>query len=406
METPANEPRVRYNPPWLVGMANLVLNGNGFIAAIPFLLRRAGLAVPEIASITAVLLIPSFSFFLWTPIVELGLSRRHWWMLLYTVAAALQFLALLQPLPAHLVWFAVLLFAANLALFAPLGILGPLVRDTVPVPLRGQASGWISATGLISASGAGLVIWIAEHWSRTALAASVAALGLIPVVVMWFAYEPPRVMSARLKEQLRTIVCDIRSGFGARSVREGLVVFMSPMAAVAMTYLFSGVAVDYHVTGQTTAFLGGIGWSIAGAAGSLAGGMLVGRVGPLRAYPLAGVLAGICGGGMMLGSFSPLTFAIGSTLYLGIAGLCGAGFVALAIELTAGTGNAASTWFATLWATANLPWAYMQWADGRGYQHFGPRGMLAVDALGNAAPALLFLVYLKRSRAAPEGPAA
>jgi hypothetical protein len=45
----------------------------------------------------------------------------------------------------------------------------------------------------------------------------------------------------------------------------------------------------------------------------------------------------------------------------------------------------------------------MQWADGRGYQHFGPRGMLAVDALGNAAPALLFLVYLKRGRAAAEG---
>lgn len=52
--------------------------------------------------------------------------------------------------------------------------------------------------------------------------------------------------------------------------------------------------------------------------------------------------------------------------------MCGAGFIALAIELTAGTGHAASTWFATLWA------------DGWGYRYFGPRGMLAVDALGNA----------------------
>lgn len=402
METPSNEPPVRYNPPWLAGLANLILNGNGFIAAIPFLLRRAGLAVPEIATITAVLLIPSFSFFLWTPIVELGLSRRQWWMLLYTVAASLQFLALLQPLPSHILRFAVLLFAANLALFAPTGILGPLVRDTVRAPLRGQAAGWISATGLISAGGAGLVIWIAEHCSRPVLAASVAGMGTIPVAAMWFAYEPPRVRSAGLKEQLRAIGRDIRSGFGARSVREGLAVFMSPMSAVAMTYLFSGIAVDYHVSGRTTAFLGGIGWSLAGAAGSIVGGRFVGRVGPRRAYPLAGVLAGLCGASMMLGSFSPLTFAIGSTLYVGIAGLCGAGFVALAIELTAGTGHAASTWFATLWATANLPWAYMQWADGRGYQHFGPRGMLAVDALGNAAPALLFLAYLRRSGAARE----
>jgi hypothetical protein len=75
------------------------------------------------------------------------------------------------------------------------------------------------------------------------------------------------------------------------------------------------------------------------------------------------------------------------------------------IELTADAGHAASTWFATLWAATNLPWIYMRWADGQGYKHFGPRGMLGVDALGNALPAFLFLVYLRNLRrsGAPEG---
>lgn len=69
------------------------------------------------------------------------------------------------------------------------------------------------------------------------------------------------------------------------------------------------------------------------------------------------------------------------------------------VELTADAGHSASTWFATLWAATNLPQGYMAWLDGHGYKHFGPRGMLAVDILGNALPALLFLAYLRNARA-------
>jgi hypothetical protein len=85
-------------------------------------------------------------------------------------------------------------------------------------------------------------------------------------------------------------------------------------------------------------------------------------------------------------------------IYVGIAGSCGAASIALMVELTADAGHSASTWFAMLYAATNLPQAYMAWLDGLGYKHFGPRGMLALDALGNALPALLFLAYLRKTK--------
>lgn len=388
----------RQNPPWLFGFANFLLSGNGLNAALPFILRQAGMSVPDIAGTTALLLIPSFSFFLWTPVVEVGLARRHWFMLLNAIFAGFQILAFLQPLPAHRTAFTVLYFIANIAGFGQIGIFGPLVRDTVPEEKRGEAAGWMVAGGLLSAVGAGLFVWVSEHYGRSGLSLTVAAAALIPVLTMWRIHEPPRPPQPGLGEQLRAVGRDLKAGFRTRSVKEGLVIFASPMSSVPMIYLFSGIATDYHVSAGSTAFLSGTGWSLASAAGALAGGRLVTRIGPRYAYPLSGIAAGLAAAAMTLGALTPGNYTVWSMVYVCLAGFCGAGFLALTIELTAGAGHAASTWFAALWAMANLPITYMQWVDGQGYRMFGPRGMLGFDALGNAIPAVFFLFYLRLRR--------
>jgi hypothetical protein len=94
---------------------------------------------------------------------------------------------------------------------------------------------------------------------------------------------------------------------------------------------------------------------------------------------------------------------VGSIIYVMLGGICGAAGVALMLKLSRHAGNAASTWFAAFWSISNLPWVYMQWIDGRGYKLFGPRGMFALDALGNSLPAIAFLIFLRRSSAAACG---
>ena len=160
------------NPPWLIGLANIIPNGNGLNAAIPFILRKAGLSLPEIATVTSVLLIPSFTFFLWTPVVEFWITRRQWWMVSYGLGAVLQFFALAQPLPSHLVSFTLLQFLANVALFTPLGILSPLVRDTVSENRHGEVGAWIYCAGIVSAASTGAFVWLAEATSRSVLSVS------------------------------------------------------------------------------------------------------------------------------------------------------------------------------------------------------------------------------------------
>jgi len=46
-------------------------------------------------------------------------------------------------------------------------------------------------------------------------------------------------------------------------------------------------------------------------------------------------------------------------------------------------------------AATNGAIVFMTWADGRGYRHFGVRGLLTVDGVASLATAipLLFLVY-------------
>jgi hypothetical protein len=237
---------------------------------------------------------------------------------------------------------------------------------------------------------------VAEHDTGAGLALAVAAVGLVPILAMWRIQEPERPAKIPAVEQFRAIGCDLRIGFRLRSIREGLVILASPMSCVALVYLFSGISTDYQVTARTTAFLSGAGWSVAGAVGAILGGRLVSRISAEYAYPLAGVAAAVCGAVMMISRIAPSTYTVGSTVYVGIAGFCGAGFLALIVDLTADAGHASSTWFAALWAMGNLPVTYMQWVDGQGYKQFGPRGMLAFDAMGNAVPALLFLVYLRR----------
>jgi predicted MFS family arabinose efflux permease len=90
-------------------------------------------------------------------------------------------------------------------------------------------------------------------------------------------------------------------------------------------------------------------------------------------------------------------------LFLFTIGVCYALFTAVVLEFLGGSGKSGSARYAIINSLGNLPVAYMAWMDGRGYAHWGPRGMPGVDAAVSAAGATLLLVYflLRRRRPAP-----
>ena len=100
--------------PWLFGITALPYGvSNGFVAtAMPYLLRNAGLSVDRIAEISALVSTPTIWYFLWAPLVDIGLRRRTWLILMAALSAACLWAALLLPLPSHVAAFGALLLAS------------------------------------------------------------------------------------------------------------------------------------------------------------------------------------------------------------------------------------------------------------------------------------------------------
>jgi hypothetical protein len=85
----------RWPTPWAFSLLILPLGTYvGFIwTALPFLLRKAGVPVEQIAQIGALLQLPPIFMFLWTPIVDVKLRRRTWLVIAASVTALCMWVA-------------------------------------------------------------------------------------------------------------------------------------------------------------------------------------------------------------------------------------------------------------------------------------------------------------------------
>ena len=63
------------------------------------------------------------------------------------------------------------------------------------------------------------------------------------------------------------------------------------------------------------------------------------------------------------------------------------------------SGKSGGARYAIINSLGNLPVAYMAYVDGRGYAHWGARGMPAIDAILSATAATILLVYFLLHRA-------
>ena len=386
-------------PPWLFGITNLPYGVySGFIAtAMPYLLRDAGLAVDRIADISALALAPAVWYFLWAPVVDVGIRRRTWLILSSGLSAACLWAALHQPLPSRVAGFTVLVVAGSILNMLVSASNGGLMAVTIADQQRGRAAGFNQAGNVGGgALGAGLTLWLAPHLSVGGLANAVAIMIFLPSLAA-LALSEPRLQRIAPGEHLAEMLGDLKVMFRSRTSLAGFAIFLAPMGAAAAANLFSGIAVDYRASGQTVVWINGFGGALLTVLGSLAGGLVCDRISRRLAYALASILMGICGAGMALAPLTPPVFAAGVSFYLVTQGFTYAAYSALLLELIGAGGRSAATRFTLYNASGNAPVAYMTWFDGQGYKRFGPRGLLGTDALSNLASAAIFLFLIRRS---------
>lgn len=357
---------------------------------VPYLLRKYGVSVDQIAGIVVVANLPSIWSFLWSPLADVGLRRRSWMVLAALGAGATGGTAILG-IQAPQALLTTLLFLMNLFGGLLSSTCGALLA-TMPAELRGRSAGWYQAgnTGGAALGGA-VLIWLADRAALPALALAALAVLVLPAAAVLRIEEPPRALQA-IGPQAAAMVRDVKAIFQSRRAWIGLTFLLSPVGSAAVSNLISGMGPDYRASGTEVLWVTGIGSGLLAALGSLMGGAVADKMGRLVSYPLAGGLA--CAFGLYLGfaDATPVTYALGYSGYSVASGFAWAVYTAIVLDIVGHRQHAAASAYAVLNSAGNVPIAYMTWLDGLGYRHGGARGTMTVDAAANGGFAAGLLV--------------
>jgi MFS transporter, PAT family, beta-lactamase induction signal transducer AmpG len=383
--------RVRF---WRFALASAPYGSfNGLVAVgLPYILRQRGITVERIAIVEALVQAPSIWFFLWGPVVDLALRRRTWIVVL-SVASALCAAAALGNSTATVRSLTALLVLASVFSQPVSSALGGLVAAVVPNEHRGRTAGWSQAGIFVGGVVTGAsTVWLSGHASGKIVALVAATLIAVPSLVA-LTIDEPKPEIASWSRHFAGMLCDVRATLARRDVWLGLVFFLSPIGAGALTYLFSGLASDFRASTAVIVWTVVLGGALT-PVGALIGGMICDRFDRWLIYPTAGLFAALSAGVMAFAALSPATFLVGAAAYALSVGFCYAAFMALAFQLVGPSSPASGTRFTLFMAAVNVPVVYMLRLDGWGHARFGVRGMLAVDAISNGAFAVLFLAVL------------
>jgi MFS family permease len=388
----------RVLPAWLTGMIlfpfGLVV---GFtITALPFLLTRQGVALDRVAETSAIVMSPTFWGWTVCPVLDTGLTRRAYCWLTATVAAICIALALGVFSSERLGLTTALLLVAELAIVMFGNAANGWMAEFLPDNMRGSVAGWTNVAVLGGgALGALAVMSLAPYmrmaWIGVGLAV-VIVLGVLPAMT----FPEPRRSQFTFGQVFTETVKVTWRACRTRECLTGFALFLAPVGAAAGINLFSGLGKDFHTSEHVVVLVTGAGCAVASAAGALAGGYAANRLN--RGYLYLGAAAGIVMVSLTLAltGHTEAAFIAGALIYNALTGVVYASFNALGFQLVGNKSAVASTQLGLFTAAINAAVVYMTAADGRGYKHFGVRGLFLVDGLASAVALLPLLLLVKK----------
>lgn len=393
---------------WIVGLSVLPFGlVVGFtITALPYLLTHSGISVDRVATISATVMSPTFWGFLLNPLLDSGLSRRTYCWITLILAALCVALGLASVSSHHLALMTGLLLVGELAIVLYANAGGGWTAEFVPESARGAVGGWSNVANLGGGAIGSMAVMslaghVSVHWIGFGLAVAVL-LGATPLLF----FPPAKVSSFSLSQVFSSALKATWQVSKRRECLVGFALFLIPAASLAGINLFSGLGKDFNASEKLVIAVTGAGCAISASIGALFGGYLSGRLPRGYVYLGAGIAGGLCSLTMAFTAHTPAAFVWGVLLYNACAGISYAAFTALTLQLVGHSSPVAATQLGLFAASTNGAIDLMTWVDGRGYKHFGVRGLLAVDGLTAilAGIPLLFLVYheLRRNRTAQQ----
>jgi len=395
--------RVRPLPPvWLMGFGFFPLGafGSVMLITVPQLLAANHVPEQQIASVTAIGLIPGFCSFAFAPLLDWRFSRRSYAVFTAIVGALCTFAALLLINDLRLL--TMLLFAANMAIGLCVAAVGGWFGNLTPTEDKGALGAWFTVANL---GGGGVIATIAIYLLRGlpyAVGAGLLSLSILAALPLFFWVACPLADGRLASESFREFARDVLALLRRASVLWTLLLFLAPSASFALTNILGGLGRDFNTSENMVGLIGGVGVSVAGVVGSLFVPGLAQRISPRPLYLLVGVGGALFSMSLVLLRHTPATFGLAM---LGENVFQAASFsVANVIILrTIGHDNPlAATQFGLLNAATSLPLSYMQAIDGQAYGLGGVNGSYLADAwVSGGACALLALVLWSLRRQIP-----
>ncbi len=360
----------------------------GFLAVtLPFLLTKEGWSVAAIGTLVAVGNSSNVWRFLWSPLVDLMLSTRTWYLLgLVSAVTAIAAFGVVPPREG--LFFTGLVFFSQLAAsFVVLPVAG-VIAHTIREADQGRASGWYQAGNLGGAGiGGGMGVWLATH-STYAVTCTMLALTMLTcaLAVRWVPDLRP-IAGERAALRLRALGRDFAGLVRCRRALFIAVLVASPIGVGAASQLWSAVASDWQASPATVALVTGTLAGIVSAVGCVIGGWLCDRVGRFSVFFGSGSLLVGLAAVMAAAPHTPTAYRAGVLIYALLMGASYGAFTALVL-FAIGKG-AASGKYAILTSLGNLPVVYMTALNGWAHDHWSASGMLYFEAI-ITTPAIAF----------------
>lgn len=357
----------------------------GFVTAgLGHLGNKAGVSIEEVATLTAVGMLPHTWKFVWAPVADTTLGRRSWYLLSLLLCALGTFAMGAVPLAsANLHLLQGVIFVTNLATTT----LGMAVEGTMahltPTEERGRVGGWFQAgnlggAGLGGGLGLTMLVQLPAPWMAGAVLALLflacgAVLLRLPDVPRDHSDEGPVAAMVDAVLDLWHMV-KTRAGLLA-----GILCFLPLSTGAAAGVLAQAeVAAQWGATEVEVAWTNGVLSGLVSALGCLVGGEICARMSPKLAYAAFGGLMAAVAGAMSLAPMTPASFVGWGLFYSFCVGLAYAAFTGFVLEVIGST--AAATKYNSFAALSNTPITYMGLVLAAAAERWGAAGMLWTEA--------------------------
>jgi PAT family beta-lactamase induction signal transducer AmpG len=361
------------------------------------LLAGGGVSVEEFAKLAALGTLPHTLKFLWSPVVDVTLTPKTWYILSTLLTAFA--VAMLGVFPANESGMGPLrafVFLGGLTTTVVGMAADILMAHSTPAEKRGRAGGWFQAGNVGGGSiGGGLGLLIAvrvpQHWMASCAIAVICALCCLALVGL-----PSPRHESRTRSVPGLIWDTLRDAWHTARVPRGLLALILcavPLGIGASSGLWSAMAPEWNTGEDTVAVVTGILGGIVSTMGCLAGGWFCDRWNRQKCYVGFGFAVAFIGAAMAL---LPHTreFFIAITLCFSFAtGMSWAGYTAFVLDAIGKTG--AATKFSAFASLANLPIYYMNYVNAWSRGLWKTDGMLYFEAAMGVAGAIVFLIAVK-----------